>query len=227
MKVEIWSDVVCPWCYIGKRRFEAAVARAGADVEITWRAYQLDPTAPIGRATPVAEAYARKFGGPEQAERIIRHVTGIAAESGIEFRMDRALRANTLDAHRLIAWAEGHGRQSDMKQRLLEAYFTDGLDVGDRDTLARLAGEIGLDAEAAARFLDGTEGVDQVRADLEGAASMDITAVPTFVFEGQWMVPGAQDVEVFERVLARVAQMSADAAESDAAAACSGEACEI
>lgn len=226
MKVEIWSDVVCPWCYIGKRRFEAAIAASGIDVDITWRAYQLDPSAPIGRATPVADAYARKFGGPEQAERIINQVTGIAAEAGIEFRMDRALRANTLDAHRLISWAESFHRQDDMQQRLLEAYFTDGLDVGDRDTLARLAGEIGLDATEAARFLDGTDGVAEVRADLERAASLDITAVPTFVFEGRWTVPGAQDVEVFAKVLARVTEMAAEL-ETESAAVCAEESCDI
>src|SRR6187431_3514883 len=104
MQVEIWSDVVCPWCYIGKRRFERAVAEVADDIEVraVYRPYQLDPSAPRGASVPVVEAYARKFGGPERAEQILDHVTRIAADDGIEFRMDRALRANTLLAHRLL-----------------------------------------------------------------------------------------------------------------------------
>ncbi|MCX7274371.1 MAG: DsbA family oxidoreductase [Burkholderiales bacterium] len=174
LEVEIWSDVVCPWCYIGKRRFERAVAEVAGEIEVraVYRPYQLDPTASPGKATPVIDAYAKKFGGPEQAAKIIEHVSGIAAAEGIEFRMYRALRANTVLAHRLLWVAEATGEQHALKERLLRAYFEEGLDTF--------------------------------------AADNGITAVPTFVFAGEgeqsWMVPGAQDTDVFVRVFRKLAQ---------------------
>jgi predicted DsbA family dithiol-disulfide isomerase len=214
LEVEIWSDVVCPWCYIGKRRFENAVAalrEAGDDIEVraVYRPYQLDPTASPGKATPVSEAYAKKFGGPERAAQIIGHVTDVAASEGIEFRMDRALRANTLLAHRLLWLTEATGHQSAMKDRLLRAYFEDGLDIGDPDVLADCAADVGLDRDRVAAFLESDDGADEVRRFLSFARDHDITAVPTFVFagpEGQgWMVPGAQERDVFVQVLRRLA----------------------
>jgi len=214
LEVEIWSDVVCPWCYIGKRRFENALAElreAGDDIEVraVYRPYQLDPTASPGTATPVVEAYAKKFGGPERAEQIIGHVTGIAAGEGIEFHMERALRANTLLAHRLLLLAENTELQSAVKERLLRAYFEDGLDIGDPDVLADCAADVGLDRERVRAFLDSDDGVAEVRQWLQAARDNEITAVPTFVFagpEGQaWMVPGAQESDVFVQVLRRLA----------------------
>jgi predicted DsbA family dithiol-disulfide isomerase len=216
MRVEIWSDVVCPWCYIGKRRFEQAVERFDGrdDVEIVFRPYLLDPTAPPGVAMPVREVYARKFGGPERATQIIEHVSSIAASSGIEFRLDRAVRANTLLAHRLLWFAERRGVQIELKEQLLRAYFTDGRNVGDPDVLVDIAQLVGLDEAEVSAFLASDEGRAEVMADLATAASIDITAVPTFVFNGTWTVPGAQDVETFERVLERVALLEARAAEA-------------
>lgn len=214
LEVEIWSDVVCPWCYIGKRRFEnalAALREAGDDIEVraVYRPYQLDPTASPGKATPVSEAYAKKFGGPERAAQIIGHVTNVAASEGIEFHMERALRANTLLAHRLLWLTEATGHQTAMKDRLLRAYFEDGLDIGDPDVLADCAAEVGLDRDRVAAFLDSDDGADEVRRFLSFAREHDITAVPTFVFagpEGQgWMVPGAQERDVFVQVLRRLA----------------------
>ncbi|MEI6497518.1 MAG: DsbA family oxidoreductase [Actinomycetota bacterium] len=215
LEVEIWSDVVCPWCYIGKRRFERAVAEVAGEIEVraVYRPYQLDPTASPGKASPVVEAYARKFGGPERAEQIINHVTGIAAGEGLDFHMDRALRANTLLAHRLLWLAEGAGKQDPMKERLLQAYFVDGLDVGDPDVLADCAADIGLDRDAVRAYLDSTDGVEQVQGMLAFASDNGITAVPTFVFAGSgqqsWMVPGAQDTDVFVRVFRKLAQQNA------------------
>ena len=211
MRVEIWSDVVCPWCYIGKRRFEQALENfAGRDeVEIVFRPFQLDPTAPPGAATPVADVYARKFGGPERAAQIIGHVTNVAAASGIEFHLDRAVRANTLLAHRLLWFAEPRGVQIALKEELLRAYFTDGRNVGDPEVLVEIAERVGLDRAEVEELLASDEGTDEVRAELAVAAANDITAVPTFVFDGRWTVPGAQDVEVFERVLQRVATLEA------------------
>jgi predicted DsbA family dithiol-disulfide isomerase len=204
--VEIWSDVVCPWCYIGKRRFEAAVAELADEIDVTivFRPYQLDPTASPGKAGPVVDAYAKKFGGYERAQQIIDHVTAVAAESGIHFRMDRALRANTLLAHRLLWLAEATGQQLALKERLLQAYFIDGLDVGDPEVLATCAAEVGLEHDRVLSFLDSDDGVDEVRHELQRALEMEITAVPTFVFDNRWMVPGAQDPSTFVEVLRRV-----------------------
>lgn len=236
MRVEIWSDVVCPWCYIGKRKFESALEQYEGrdDIEIVWRPYQLDPTAPPGSATPVKEAYARKFGGPERAEAIIDKVTGVAAEVGLDFRMDRAVRANTLSAHRLLRLAEheyGLAVQSDLKERLLQAYFVDGQNVGDPDTLVDIAAAAGVDAERARTLLDSDEGIAETREEIAYANELDITAVPTFVFDRRVMVPGAQEPETFVLVMQRVEQLKAKdaaaAAEAAAANACTDEACEI
>ena len=206
VEVEIWSDVVCPWCYIGKRRFETAVAELDneIDVDLVFRPYQLDPTASPGKAQPVIEAYAKKFGGTERAQEIIDRVTAVAAENGIQFRMDRALRTNTLLAHRLLWLAAATGNQIALKERLLRAYFIDGLDIGDPDALAVCAAEVGLDHDRVRVFLDSADGVTEVRHELQTAAELEITAVPTFVFDGKWMVPGAQDPETFVQVLRRV-----------------------
>ncbi len=231
MRVEIWSDVVCPWCYIGKRKFETALAQFEGrdDVEVVWRPYQLDPNAPPGSATPVAEAYARKFGGPEMAQQIIAKVSGAAAEVGLEFHMERAVRANTLGAHRLLRLAEheyGLETQNALKERLLQAYFMDGLNVDDPDTLVELAVAAGLDRERAFELLDSDEGVAETRAEIAQANELDITAVPTFVFDGRWAIPGAQEPELFLRAFTRVAELQAQEAVA-AANACADEACEI
>ena len=213
VNVEIWSDVVCPWCYIGKRRFESAVAELAdeIDVDIVFRSYQLDPTASPGQAVPVIDAYAKKFGGYERAQEILDHVTEVAAGSGLHFRMDRALRANTLLAHRVLWMARATGHQLALKERLLQAYFTDGLDVGAPEVLATCAAEIGLDHDRVLAFLSSHEGRAEVGHELQSAIEMDITAVPTFVFDGKWMVPGAQDTVTFVQVLRRVvARRTAD-----------------
>jgi predicted DsbA family dithiol-disulfide isomerase len=235
IRVEIWSDVVCPWCYIGKRRFERAAAELAGEIEldVAYRPYQLDPTASPGSAQPVFEAYVRKFGGPEQARTIIDRVTHAAAEDGLEFDMDRALRANTLLAHRLLWWAEQPGSaapQEALKERLLRAYFIDGLNIGDPDTLADCAAEVGFDREGAAEFLAGDQGRAEVGAYLEQAADSGISAVPTFVINGQWAIPGAQDPETFVSVLRRLNEKVA----ADAAAVadgddrtCTDDACEV
>ena len=212
MKVEIWSDVVCPWCYIGKRRFEKAVARlrdkgVDAPIEVVYKAFQLDPTAPVGSPVPVAEGYAKKFGGTDRAQQILSHVTRVAAEDGIEFNMDIALRANTILAHRALHWVlQHHGAdgQEKMKETLLRAYFTEGKDVGDGDTIVACAAACGFDADQLRSWLDAGHGVDSVLADLEGAAAREITAVPSFVIDDRFLVPGAQDVDVFVQVLERV-----------------------
>lgn len=214
VRVEIWSDVVCPWCYIGKRRFEAAMAELDGEVhvEVVYRPYQLDPTAPVGTAQPVAEVYARKFGGPDRARQIFDHVTRIAAEEGLDFRLDQAVRANTRDAHRLLWFAErlgGPTMQGAVKESLLRAYFTEGLDVGDREVLADRAALAGLDRQEVVEFLDGVDGTAETDHDLRTAHERGITAVPTYVIDDAWAVPGAQEPDTFVQVIRRMVEKRA------------------
>lgn len=220
--IDIFSDVVCPWCYIGKRRFENGAALVaddlGVDVEVTYRPYQLDPTAAPGVATPVSEAYAKKFGGPERAAEILAHVTSTAAADGIEFNMDRALRANTLLAHRLLWFAaqpDSPVDQPDLKERLMQAYFTDGQHIGDPDVLVDCAVELGFDREVVDDFLRSDRGVAEVAAELDEARDHGITAVPTYVFNGVWAVPGAQDPETFAQVLRKMAAKALEPVSDD------------
>lgn len=210
--IDIYSDVVCPWCYIGKRKFEVGLAQVaddlGVDVDVTYKPYQLDPTAAPGVATPVFDAYSKKFGGPERAEQIIGHVTRTAAETGLDFHMDKALRANTLLAHRLIwlaAQSASPVEQADVKERLLKAYFTDGLHIGNADVLADCAAEVGFDRDEIVDFLESERGVAEVMAELREGYENGVTAVPTFLFNGNWAVPGAQEPDTFAQVLQRMA----------------------
>jgi predicted DsbA family dithiol-disulfide isomerase len=213
MNVEIWSDVVCPWCYIGKKRFETALANLAGegvelDVNISFRPFQLDPSAPRNAPSPVIDGYAKKFGGMEKAHQIISHVTSAASDSGIEFHMENALRANTLQAHRLLHLAllhHGAEAQVELKQALLEAYFTNGEDISNPDILLSCAQRAGITSETTQKYLASDEGLEEVLSDLSLAGELGITAVPTFVFDGKWTVPGAQDVAVFENVLRRLA----------------------
>jgi predicted DsbA family dithiol-disulfide isomerase len=219
VRVEIWSDVVCPWCYIGKRKFEAALRRVEADepIEIIWRAYQLDPTAPRGKGRPVAEVYTQKFGGVREAAAVMGKVTTIAAGVGLDFHLDTAIRANTFDAHRLLTRALATGGselQGELKERLLQAYFTESLDIGNLDTLATLAADVGFDHEQVVAFLASDAGRDDVEADIEAALDNDITGVPHFVFDGRWSIPGAQDPDLFLRALDKMLAIKATEAEA-------------
>ncbi len=208
MLVEVWSDVVCPWCYIGKRRFEAGLseytAATGDTVEIRYRPFMLDPGAPSS-GQPVREVYERKFGGPEAAEQVLNRVTTEAAGEGLEFRMDIAIRANTLAAHRLLVLAEEHDCQAELKERLMQAYFTEGADIGDLDALVSYGAEVGLDPELARGWLQSEAGRTEVAESLEFAAANGLVSVPTYVFDRRVAVPGAQPAETFTRILERVA----------------------
>lgn len=206
MIVEIWSDVVCPWCYIGKRRFESAVERFSADhpdveIDVRYRAFMLDPTAPVGESQPVREVYEKKFGGPEAAAEILQRVTAEASKEGLAFDMDIAKRSNTLPAHRLLVLAEHVGRQSELKERLLAAYFTEGRAIGDLEELVALAVEAGLAEDDCRAWLETGRGMDDVRSHLDFAADNGITSVPTYVIDRKVAVPGAQDSELFLQVL--------------------------
>ncbi len=210
MKVEIWSDVVCPWCYIGKRRFEAALAEFPHrdQVEVEWKAFELDPTAASAPAgTPAgdreyATRLAEKYGTDvDSAQQMIDTMTAQAAVEGLDFRFDRAVRANTVDAHQVIHLAGLRGIQDAVKERLLKAYFTEGEAVGDRDTLVRLAAEAGLDADEVRGALDENRYVGAVRADEAEAQAIGIRGVPFFVVDRKYGVSGAQPAEVLREVL--------------------------
>jgi predicted DsbA family dithiol-disulfide isomerase len=208
VQVEIFSDVVCPWCYIGKTRFDEALRRLDNDgISVTYSPYQLDPTAPLDRTTPVLEAYAKKFGGPEKARAIIDHVSATAAQDGLIFAMDRALRANTRLAHRLLL-AAGDTANADAQQvlygMLFRGYFSEGADIANRETLRAYAAHAGLEEATIAAALDGDHYDAMLAEGLQRAAALGITAVPTFVIDERWSIPGAQDVEFFERTLARL-----------------------
>jgi predicted DsbA family dithiol-disulfide isomerase len=205
MDIQVWSDVVCPWCYIGKTRLEKALAGYPGEVTVTYRAFQLDP-APVPHPIPTKVAVGRKFGGAGQAEQMFAGVTAIGAGDGLHLDFDRSIAANTFDAHRLIAWAANQGRQLDMLNALYRAHFTDGVDVGSRLALARIAGSIGLDEAAALSYLHSGAGTDHVNADLEEATALGITSVPTFVINNRYAVQGAQEASVLLDALNEIAR---------------------
>jgi predicted DsbA family dithiol-disulfide isomerase len=209
MQVEIWSDVVCPWCYIGKRRFEQALGEfAGRDdVQVTWRSFELDPEGspePILLTDLLATRY--HIAGPEAAERHAR-TTDTAAGVGLTLRLGEALSGNTFDAHRVIHLAGEHGLQDAAKERLLAAYFSEGRPISDRDTLVELAGSVGLDPAEVRAMLESDRFEAEVRDDEETAARLGISGVPFFVLDRRLGVSGAQPVEV---LLGALEQAAAD-----------------
>jgi predicted DsbA family dithiol-disulfide isomerase len=204
MKVEIWSDVVCPWCYVGKRRFEQALARfAHADeVEVVYRAFELDPSAPRERTGDRDEHLARKYGLTiERARQMNAQMTETAAAEGLDFRFDLMRGGNTFDAHRLLHLARDRGKQPELKERLLIATFTEGEPIGDPTALVRLAVDVGLDKAEVTDVLDSDRYADDVRADEQQAAAYGISGVPFFVIDGRYGVSGAQPADVLVQVL--------------------------
>lgn len=208
MKVEIWSDVACPWCYVGTQRFRRAVQQTGIDVDVVYRSFELDPTVPTGTSSPPLVDYLeRKFGDRSRVQAAHARLTSAGAELDIDFRWSGMRRANTFDAHRLLAWSlheHGADRQRALKQRLLHAYFTDGLDVADHEVLASLAADVGLDADAARSLLASDAEVEFVRAERAEAYGNGIMAVPTFVIEGEWMLQGAHETEKWIKALTHI-----------------------
>ena len=203
MQLDLWSDVACPWCYVGKRRLEAALARFDRPVDVRWRAFELDPGAQDGPAERVdyAERLARKYGtSRERAAEMVSSMTATAAEEGIELRFDRVRPTNTFDAHRLLALARERGRADAAHERVFRAYFTEGLAIGDRDVLASLAAEIGIDPGEARDVLAGDAYAADVRADEHEASRSGVNAVPHFRI-GRARLAGAQPPDVLLRAL--------------------------
>ncbi|MDI6099062.1 DsbA family oxidoreductase [Actinoplanes sp. NEAU-A12] len=192
MDIQVWSDVICPWCYIGKVRLEKALEAFDGTVTVTYRAYQLDAS-PAPEPLPIKQVMAEKFGGPARAEQMFTQVAAIGASEGLTLDFDRAIAANTFASHRLIAWAATQDRQADMLDALQRAHFTDGIDIGSLPALATVAGTMGLDAAAALTYLESEAGTTAVRTDLDEARALAITSVPTFVIDGKYKVQGAQE----------------------------------
>ena len=202
--MEVFSDVVCPWCYIGKRRLEEALA--GFDhtdqVAVTYRSFQLDPSSPDTSELGLDDMLAHKYGRSiEQARAMNDHVSTIAASVGLDFRLDIARPANTFRAHRLIHHAADHGLANELTERLMRGYFCEGVRVGEREDLLRLAVEVGLDAAGAADVLDSDAYADDVRADFDLARQFGATGVPFFVFDRKYGISGAQESALFTEVL--------------------------
>lgn len=204
MQVEVFSDVVCPWCYIGKRHMEQALERfPHADqVSVTYRSYQLSPDTPKDADGTLTEMLSEKYRVTlEQAQAMNDRVSGVAAEAGLDYHLDQAHPANTFDAHRLLHFAAAHGKQAEMKERLLASYFTEGKRIGDTDVLVGEAEAVGLDGTAARAVLDGTDYTDDVNADLSLAQAFGVTGVPFFVIDRKYGLSGAQPAEVIRQAL--------------------------
>jgi predicted DsbA family dithiol-disulfide isomerase len=241
--IEIFSDVVCPWCWIGEQKLLTAVdgftAETGEPVSVRWRAFQLDPSA-TSEGTPLVSWLAGRYGGEATARRMFTQVTSVAAEVGLTMDFDRAISANTLDAHRLIWWAGASGdqRPSDhrpgdqrpMVEALHRAHFTDGLDVGSTDVLVSIAAGLGHDPVAVREFLESPGGLEAVQMELETGRELDVTGVPTFVFAGKYAISGAQDPaalrEVLDEVLRREGRSPLTVL-SPSGATCDGDSCTI
>jgi predicted DsbA family dithiol-disulfide isomerase len=204
VEVEIWSDIACPWCYIGKRRFEAALSRFEHrdDVRVTWRSFELDPSAPHERPGDRATRIAEKYGVTvEQARQMEQQVVDAAAGEGLDFHFEIARSGATFDAHRVVHLAATHELQDAMKERLLRAYFTEGELMGDHDTLVRLGVEVGLDEDELREMLAGDRYADAVRDDERTAGEFRISAVPTFVVDRSIGASGAHPPEALLELL--------------------------
>jgi predicted DsbA family dithiol-disulfide isomerase len=219
LTIDIVSDVVCPWCYLGEKRLEQALAEEAGPIVVRWRPYQLDPTIPEG-GLDRAEYMEKKFGKSGRLQSVHDNLTRLGAEVGLPFAFDKITRSpNTLDAHRLIRWAASAGVQSRVVDRLFEAYFVEGRDIGDRVALTEIAAECGLDADLVERLL--AEGADSevVRQEVEQAQAMGVSGVPFFIFAGRLGVPGAQEPSALRQAMAEARQAMAESAREAPASA--------
>ena len=213
IRLDIFSDPVCPWCLIGKTYLDRALeSRPNHPFRIEWHPFQLNPDMPKAGADQV-EYLAAKFGGKQRAIQAMLQVADHARKAGAEINMDKVTRLpNTLDAHRLIHWAGIEGRQTPMVARLFRAHWRDGEDIGDHETLARLAGEVGLDAAAVSRLLATDADAEDIAARDDDARRKGVSAVPTFLIAQQYVVSGAQPVEVWQQVIDELVEKLKDEA---------------
>jgi predicted DsbA family dithiol-disulfide isomerase len=216
LTIDIVSDVVCPWCYVGEKRLEAALADEAGPVVVRWRPYQLDPTIPEA-GLDRAEYMAKKFGNSGRLQSVHDNLTRLGAELGLPFAFDKIKRSpNTLDAHRLIRWAATAGVQAEVVDRLFKAFFVEGRDVGDRKVLVELSGECGLDAGQVEKALADGADADLVRAEIEEAQTMGVSGVPFFIFGGRVGVPGAAEPSVLRQAIAQARAAMAEGASETA-----------
>jgi predicted DsbA family dithiol-disulfide isomerase len=204
MKVEIWSDVMCPFCYIGKRRFEAALQKSGHhdDIEIEWKSFQLNPDLKTNPAINIDQYLADVKGWPlDYAKQLNANVTGMAAEAGLTYNFDKSVVANSFNAHRFSHLAKKHGLGDDAEEQLFKAYFTEGKNIDDNATLIELGKAIGLDAEETRQVLESSDFTDEVKGDIAEAQYLGIQGVPFFVMNRKYGISGAQDVTVFEETI--------------------------
>lgn len=210
IKIDVWSDIACPWCYIGKRNLEKGLAEASADadapvVEVTFHSFELSPDTPVdfeGGETDYLSSH--KGISRDQAQQMLDRVTGVAAEAGLQYRFDVLKHTNTVKAHELLHFAKAQGRQLELAERLMSAYFTEGRHLGREDELVSLATDAGLDADAARDALRSGRYLADVRADQAQAAAYGINGVPFFVIDGKYGVSGAQPAEAFAQIARQV-----------------------
>jgi predicted DsbA family dithiol-disulfide isomerase len=207
--VEVWADVACPWCYVGKRRFEAALRELGddADIEVRWRSFELDPRAPRTQPLSAPEVLARKYRvSLDQANAMNARLKAEARKEGLELAPEKIRMVNTFDAHRLIHYANGVSRGAEMTERLFQAYHVEGEDLADIDNLVELGAQLGLDRSTTRKALENDDFAADVRADEQRAADFGISGVPFFAIDERLGISGAQPVEVFVSALRQAAQ---------------------
>lgn len=234
MKVEIWSDVMCPFCYVGKKHFENALAQLPFKdkIEVEWKSFQLDPTLPVeGASESTLEYLVKRKGMPkEQIEGMMHHLDQSGAAVGIEFRQDIAIPVNTFRAHRLIHLAQSHGKGNEMEEALFFAHFTAGKNVGDLEVLTELATSIGLNKEEVVALLQSDEQTQEVKNDIEEAQALGISGVPFFVVDRKYGISGAQPIDTFAEALTQAYEESQPKFEMKGdqdAKACGPDGCEI
>lgn len=207
--VDIWSDIACPWCFIGKRRFEtalASLAEEGITAEVTYHSYELAPDTPVDFSGSEIDFLATHKGMPRaQVEQMLGQVTEVAAAEGLAYDFDALQHRNTVQAHELLHFARESGSDTALLEGLFSAYFEEGADIGDRDELVRIAVAAGLDGEAARAALESGDYLERVRADEEQARRIGVNGVPFYVLDGRYGVSGAQDPAVFADALRQVA----------------------
>ncbi|MGW5745638.1 DsbA family oxidoreductase [Amycolatopsis sp. NPDC003861] len=210
MRVDIWSDLVCPWCYLGKRRFEQAVAEVGVDVEVVHHSFQLDPSFPRGTSRPTREVLAEKYGRTlEEADAMEAQMEERAAADGLEYHLDGVHMGNTVDGHRLVHFAAERGLADAVVDRFYAAHFTERRSLFDHDSLVSLAAEAGLDEAEARAVLESDAYEAEVASDGEQARALGASGVPFFVIDQRYGVAGAQSPEVFAQVLRQVSAAAA------------------
>ncbi|MEA1230886.1 DsbA family oxidoreductase [Acinetobacter sp. IRS14] len=230
MRVDVWSDVVCPFCYIGKKRLEHVAAEADIELEIHWHSFELDPDAPAKHDTSNTERLAKKYGRTyEEMEEMERNIAAMAASEGIDFQWQKANSGNSFNAHRIIHLAQSKGLGNQAKEAFFHAYMTEGLAIGEREVVEEIASRIGLDNAEVEFVLDTNELSDFVRHDEKIAKEqLNVTGVPFFVFDQRIALAGAQPRDVFLKVLEQAQlKANAEAVEQDDAAVCNDESCDI